>query len=551
LAALVAGALVGGYLLGRNGEEVGAPTEEPRFTQLSFDYGTVRAARFGPDGQTVVYGAAWKGEPIRLFLTRIDSADSTPLNLPDAELLSVSSNGELAVSLGHRFSGWMGAGTLARVPLLGGGPRSILEGVREADWAPDGSDLAVVRRVGGRERLEYPIGTVLVETTGYISHVRFSPDGERIAFADHPLWADDMGSVAIIDLAGQKTTQSGPWPSLRGLAWTPSGQEIWFTAFGDMGSALRAVDLSGHERVVLSGLSNLLLLDVSSEGRVLLGRETSLRRVEALVAGQDRPADFSLRSRSLGRYMSSDGRSMILSDQNAAGYSVFLQRVDGSSPVLLGEGDGYNLSDDGKWVLALTPNAVPRILIHPTGPGESRELPNPDGILADNARWLPGGKIVVLGPTASEGSRGYLFDPAGDPPRPFTPEGVVAEIPGPASIPASPDGTRIVARDAGGAFLIYPDGGDPEPIPGLEESDIPIEWADDGRALYVGRQEGVTWRISRLDLATGEATDWMEIVPTEPAGMRLSLVYITPNGQYWLHSSSRLLTDLFVAEGLK
>jgi len=554
-ALIVAGALVAGYLLGRQAEEVGTPAGEPKFTRLSYGYGTVRAARFGPDGQTVVYGAAWKGEPIRLFLTRIDSADATPVNLPDAELLSVSSNGELAVSLDHQFTGWMGAGTLSRVPLLGGGPRSLLEGVREADWAPDGSDLAVVRRVEGRERLEYPIGTVLVETTGYISHIRFSRDGERIAFADHPLWADDFGSVAVIDLAGQKTTLTGSRNGLRGVAWSPSGEEVWFTATGDAAnrSAVRAVDLSGNERVLLSGLSNVLLLDVSLEGRVLLGRESSLRRVEALVAGRVRPADFSLaRGGNLGRYMSADGRNLVLTDQYAGGYEVFLQRVDGSPPVLLGEGDGYNLSDDGKWVLALTQDPVPRILTHPTGPGASLEIPNPDGILADNARWLPGGKIVVMGPTATEGPRGYLFDPAGEPPRPFTPEGVSVNTPGAPSIPTSPDGTRIVASDAEGAFFIYPiDGGDPEPIPGLEEGDSPIEWAEDGRALYVGRQEGVTWRISRLDLATGEATDWMEIVPTEPAGMRLSLVYVTPNGRYWLHSSSRLLTDLFVAEGLR
>ena len=550
-ALIVTGALIGAYLLGRGAEEAGAPGGEPKFTQLSFDYGTVRAARFGPDGQTVVYGAAWKGEPIRLFLTRIDSADSTPLNLPDAELLSVSSNGELAVSLGHQFTGWMGEGTLARVPLLGGGPRSVLEGVREADWAPDGSDLAVVRRVEGRERLEYPIGTVLVETTGYISHIRFARDGERIAFADHPIWADDLGSVAVVDLAGQKTTLSNSGASVRGVAWSPSGQEVWFTDCSDTVCALRAVDLSGRERVVLSGLSEMLLLDVSPEGRVLLGRETSLRQVEALVAGRDRPADFSLRTNSMCRYMTPDGGALVLSDQGLTRYAAFLQRVDGSPPVLLGEGDAYNMSEDGKWVLSLTPDAVPRILIHPTGPGESRELPNPDGVLANNARWLPGGKIVVLGPTATEGSRGYLFDPAGQVPRPFTPEGIVV-IPGRQSIPASPDGTGIVAQNADGAFVIYPiDGEDPEPIARLGAGDFPIEWAEDGRSLYVGRQKGVAWQIRRLDLATGEATDWMEIVPTDPAGLRLSLVYVTPNGRYWLHSSSRLLTDLFVAEGLK
>ena len=555
LAALVlAGALVGSYLLGRRAEEASSPREEPKFTRLSFGYGTVRAARFAPDGQTVVYGAAWNGEPIRLFLTRIDSSESTALNLPDAELLSVSPTGELAVSLGHRFGGWMGAGTLARVPLLGGGARSLLEGVREADWAPDGSTLAVVRRVEGRERLEYPMGKTIYDTAGYISHIRFSPDGKQIAFADHPIWADDVGSVAIIDLTGRKSTLTGVWNGLRGLAWSPSGQEVWFTAAGAVGNlALHAVDLSGRERVLLAGLTHMLLLDVSREGRVLLGRETHLRQVEALVAGQAQPGDFSLkREGSMSRFMSPDGGTLVLTDQSTKGSAVFLQRADGSPPVLLGEGAAYSMSDDGKWVLAITPDPLPRLLLHPTGPGESRELPNPDGILADNARWLPGERgIAVLGPAPGVGSRGYLFDPAGNnPPRPFTAEGV--EAPEFGSIPASPDGTRIVARDGSGPFVIYRiDGGAPEPIPGLAEGDIPIEWTEDGSALYVGRRDDVTWEIRRLDLASGESTPWTEIVPSETAGLRRSQVYVTPNGRFWRHGSARLLTDLYVAEGLR
>src|SRR5262249_52400637 len=160
------------------------------------------------------------GHPIRPFLTRVESPDSKALPLGDAEVLSVSSTGELAVSLGHRFEGWMGAGTLARAPMLGAAGRPIAEGVREADWSPDGSSLAVVRRFETRERLEFPMGKVLYDSAGYISHIRVSPRGDRIAFADHPLWADDAGSVAVVDVSGRKTTLIGGWTSLRGLAWT-------------------------------------------------------------------------------------------------------------------------------------------------------------------------------------------------------------------------------------------------------------------------------------------------------------------------------------------
>ena len=47
------------------------------------------------------------------------------------------------------------------------------------------ANLAVVRDVGGRNRLEYPIGKVLYETGGWISHPRISPKGDMVAFLDH------------------------------------------------------------------------------------------------------------------------------------------------------------------------------------------------------------------------------------------------------------------------------------------------------------------------------------------------------------------------------
>ena len=277
-------------------------------------------ARFTPDAQTVVYDAAWNGQPIRLFFTRLDTPQSMPVSLPDAGLLGVSRTGELAVSLGHSFEGWMGAGTLARAPLLGGGARPMLEGVREADWTPDGSQLAIVRRVDGRERLELPAGRVLYETAGYISHMRVSPRGDRIAFADHALWADDIGTIAVVDLSGAKKTLTGTWAGgVRGLAWSPSGEEVWFTATPDDSNlAVRAVDLAGRQRVLLAGVTDLTLFDVSREGRLLLGRANSLRTVEALPAGRATPEDLSLRASTAARFMSSDGRVILLSDQSAS-----------------------------------------------------------------------------------------------------------------------------------------------------------------------------------------------------------------------------------------
>jgi len=547
-------AVVLGFWLGRRSGAARTNGSEPSFARLTFGQGTVWGARFAPDGKTVLYAAAWDGQPLRLFSTQLDSPESAPLELPDAQLLSVSSTGELAVSLGHRYEGWMGAGTLARAPLRGAGARPVLEGVRDADWAPDGSALAVVRRVGASEHLEFPAGKVLYETSGWLSHVRFSPKGDRIAFADHPVWADDIGSVAVVDLAGHRTTLTRkPSDSLRGIAWSPSGDEVWFTCAEGIGifdRYLRAVDMSGRERLVLAGLTDMLLFDVSREGRVLLGRETPTRHVEALVPGSPTPRDFSLRLGSMGRAAPADAHGVVVTDQSSPGYSVYLRPIDGSPPIRLGEGDGFSLSADGRWVLAVTPQLPRQILLHPTGTGQTRQLSNTEGLVFDFLRWLPDGRIVMFATVPGQGHRrGYVLDPAGGPPRPFTEPDV--EPVRYWAIPVSPDGTRVVAHDLQGRLNAYRvDGGAPEPITGVSPLDLPLEWSADGAALFVARQGDLPWRIRRHELASGRETPLTEIAPGQVAGVRLSQVFLAPDGRSWVHSYSRLLTDLYLADGV-
>ena len=171
-----------------------ASQASPVFRQLTFRRGMTHSARFAPDGQTILYGAAWDGGPVQIFSTRPESPVSRRLDLPDANLLAISPTGEMAISLGHKLllGNWIARGTLARAPLAGGAPREILENVQDADWA-DASRLAVVREAGGKNRLEFPTGKVLYETGTWLSHPRVSPKGDLIAFIDHPFAGDDNG----------------------------------------------------------------------------------------------------------------------------------------------------------------------------------------------------------------------------------------------------------------------------------------------------------------------------------------------------------------------
>ena len=136
------------------------------------------------------------GEPTKLWFERADANSFSPLSTPDADILAVASTGELAIALNRRYLNHnMAIGTMARIPFSGGSPREVLDDVLDADWSPDGTSLAISRPVGNHFRLEYPIGKVLYETRGYISHVRISHQGDKIAFMDHPLYGDDRGFV--------------------------------------------------------------------------------------------------------------------------------------------------------------------------------------------------------------------------------------------------------------------------------------------------------------------------------------------------------------------
>ena len=74
------------------------PAAHPQFIPITFRNGTVSAARFAPDGETVIYSAAWNGRPYALFMTRRGSPESRPLNITDARLLGVSSSGDVDLS---------------------------------------------------------------------------------------------------------------------------------------------------------------------------------------------------------------------------------------------------------------------------------------------------------------------------------------------------------------------------------------------------------------------------------------------------------------------
>ncbi|MEO8348152.1 MAG: protein kinase, partial [Acidobacteriota bacterium] len=429
VAAAAAGVVAGRYLLRDK------PSEPPTFEGLTFRRGNILTARFAPDGETVVFGASWGGNPVEIFSTHAGSPEYRPLGLKNADVLAISSTGELAVSLRDRFlNNPTGVGKLARVPLAGGVPREVLENVEAADWEPDGKELLIVRLAKAKSRIEFPIGKLLYESNHTIARPRFSPDGKQIAFLQGQR---DGRKVMVVDRKGATRVLSQTHPRIVNVAWAPSGQEVWF----DMQDSIRAVDLAGRERVVVRSPGHLYLHDISPAGRVLVEQALGMGGILFGSEKLSTERDLSWFDRSSVVELSDDGETLLFSDRGPRGEtSYYLRTTDGSPAVRLGEGNARALSPDGKWVLATQPGPPEKLVVAPTGTGSAREVDRADIEDYGDAQWMPDGRTLLFeGRTKAAGSRLYLQDATGGKPRVISPEGF-----GTAGRSVSPDGRWVV-----------------------------------------------------------------------------------------------------------
>jgi serine/threonine protein kinase/Tol biopolymer transport system component len=524
----------------------------PTFRRLTYRSGVITGARFAPDGQSIIYSAGWDGKPVEVFSTRVGSPESRPLGLPSAGVLAVSSAGELATSLGCELNWAECRGTLARMPLAGGAPREVLQDVFYADWTPDGKSLAVVRLVEGRFRLEYPIGKILYETGGWITYPRFSPQGDRIAFLDLPTLGEDSGSVSFVDLNGHKTTLSDGWKNLKGLAWSPSGNEVWFS--GDRmtrSQFVYAVTLQGKERLVLQAPGWMRLQEISRDGRALLLQGSPRSRIVWQPPDKSAQRDLSWFDWSTAADLSADGKRLLFYEwgEGVAGNpTVYVRDTSGGDAVRLGEGRALALSPDGKWALALQAGPPSKLVLLPTGPGEEKALP-PSGLVEYySAAWFPDGKRILFVAAGSDRQpRSYVQYVGAGEARAITDEAVQATL-------ISPDGKLLAAIGAEGDYQLRPvAGGEPRPIRGALPGDELIQWSSDGRFLFMRGLSDSVIEFFRVDLSTGRREPWKKIEAADPVGLigfQPASVHMTPDGRSFIYTYWKVLTELYLVDSL-
>jgi dipeptidyl aminopeptidase/acylaminoacyl peptidase len=551
VAALLLGAPLGALLLAALRPGPSPPT----YTKLTFRRGAVLSARFAPDGQTVVYSAAWDGQPAQVFTTRIGTGETRALGI-EGVVLSVSANDEVAVKrgrfLGRRTAGQPDAGTLATVSLAGGAPRDLLDNVATADWDPDGRELAVVRWVDGKKRLEYPIGRI-VSGAGF--NVRVLPGGRFAMLESRDL--DTVGSVAhdlvLVDGAGRKTVLSAGWSDVPNLSWSGATGEILFVSSRNGGAALHAVSLGGRERLVARLPGQFDQHDVDARGRILVERALDNGTLLALPPGETRERELSWPGAPESADLSADGRLILLTSWEGG---LHLRKTDGSPAVRLGEYQGLSLSPDARWVLALPPGLdySDRLLVVPTGAGEPRELRHPLVAHVRAAAWFPSGKrIAVVSGENRRPKQLLIWDIERD-----TPPRVLAPDVGTGRPVVSPDSRAVAATVGGIGPVLHPVDGSPStPVRGGAARDEPLAFTSDGRWLFVRRTPTYhpnttrVW-IDRIELASGRRLPWKELGPSDPAGaMMIGRALVTPDGRSYAYSVGSSLRELFVAEGLR
>ena len=544
-------ALAAVYLWGRQSTTSGS-LDAVEITQRTFRRQSVFTARYTASGDAIVFSGAESGTSLRIYT--VGSAYPEPRSVSDSgtHLLAVSSRNEMAVLVDAKLQHHrVFVGTLARMPVDGGAPREILAGVSDADWSPDGTQLAIIHEVTGKDRLEYPIGTVLYETAGSLTDIRVAPDGQHIAFHEHPEKGDDRGTVAMVDITRVHTLLTASYWGLQGLAWTPDGERINFGGSVRGGfDQLYEVSLRSATRTILPATGNLTLQDVARDGRRLLTRDDTPRRMWWRAAGDTAATNVSWLDGTVQPVISGDGLLLAFTDvssQAGPSYASMLRRADGTNVVRLGSGFMQDLSRDKQWIISTVPVSPAQLMLYPTGAGTSRRLDHGEFESITRAAFVADGRqILICGNEPKRAIRCYVRPIVDGPLRAVTPEGVNSAV-------VSPDGAFLVAATADSGHRRYAiSSGASFAIPGMLASEQVLRFSPDGKSLWTLVASAVPVRITQVDLATGARSPLTPaFVVRRPGLLTVRDVTLADDPRNYAYVEREFLCYVFEVKGLR
>ena len=548
LIALAGVALLLGALVYFGARSTGRPAL-PEIEQATFREGVILAARFTPEGQFVL-SAGWEGRPEEVFSSAPRTAQLQARGLQGTRLLGVSRNGELAVVMNpqaRQRSG--GKGTLARVPAAGGVPRELAEDITLADWSPSG-ELIAVRLADGNYRIERPLGRTVYETSGgAISDLRVSPNGDNVAFIHQPAFYGPA-EVTVLDVHNTARVLTRKYADCQGLAWNPSGTEVWFTAGDSSRNTLRAAPLKGSEYEVYRSPGLMRLEDIAADGTILFTLDDFRRDIFLLRKSVATQRNLSWGVWGIPVALSGDGQLLVSTDQASAAPEtelILVRPTDGSPPKILGEGVALDLSADQKSVLAFVKE---ELVLLPVGPGAPRKLPTPGLEVRDGRLFRDGKRLVVAArPPNGREHRAYLLEVGSDAgPRSIS-ETALSRFPG---LALSPDERWVAAWDGEDVPVVLPiAGGKPIRLPELSPNrDVfPIGWSAGGD-LWLLKGFDPPAQLIRVDLGSHQIKESRDLSPADPTGVTLTpWLRITPDGSAVAYNSLRVRSRLFLMRG--
>jgi hypothetical protein len=349
-----------------------------------------------------------------------------------------------------------------------------------------------------------------------------------------------------------KHTQLASYASVEGLAWRPDGKELWCGATKTEGWAdtIFALTLSGKERTILT-LPSLRLHDISKDGLVLLSRETWRRQIKGLFPGDKAEHPYSWLDDTAVTGISRDGKIISMYEAGEV-YSLqnnslaYYRVTDGSPPVRLGVGTAV-ISPDGKWVIAGSNHARPRLplQLQPIGPGEARDLPTSGLTAFDHYVWSDDGRLVAYEAQTEQNQWNvYTQAVAGGAP-------VLIKTEGRGAYPLlSPDGETLALREGrAGIMLFHLKGGAPVALKGASESEYPICFVKEGKAMLVAEQTGGDLLLTVIDLASGHREAWKHIA-ADYASRVNQLFVATDDLKYYAYPFPKYSSVLYTVENL-
>lgn len=351
--------------------------------------------------------------------------------------------------------------------------------------------------------------------------------------------------MLILDLTGKVVAASGLVGWCFDLTWSHDGRAVLFAAATT--GKIQSLDTNGRVRELYSAPGEIWLYDIAVDGSFVLDLATGDLSTLVYRDG-DAEMDLPWMGRSSVLDITPAGDTVLFTDRvaesSAAG--VYLRRLDGSAPMLLGRFAALALAPDASAVLAMSDKEPQTMLLVPAGTGKPRALGSWTAV--SGGVILPDGKsAIVLG--APRGFAGGLWRIALD-------KGAITPVTARALAkagPASPDSKMIAVTtiDQVPHVLAFDNPAALRDIRDATRHESITGWSNDSRFVYLATP-GYPYELYRVELATGARSFVRRLIPRTPGVMDATNPLVANDGKTTVCGATRVVnSNLWIAGGIR